>query len=91
MTVYVDDSIFPYRKTYYCHMMTDSDLGELHAMADTIGLRRAWFQHRNPRHPHYDLSPRMRARAIAAGAVAVSSKELIQRCVTRLEPGHDRS
>jgi hypothetical protein len=55
-----------------CHMMADT-LEELHAMADKIGLRRAWFQ--NTRYPHYDLTPGKRNVALAFGAVDMAGKE----------------
>jgi len=56
-----------------CHMTADT-LGELHAMADKIGLKRAWFQD-HPRCQHYDLTPPRRARAVAAGAIEETAME----------------
>jgi hypothetical protein len=53
-----------------CHMTTDGPIGELHAFAQRIGLRREWFQEHKIM-DHYDLTPKMRAKAIAAGAVEV--------------------
>ena len=74
---YVDHCKFGKRRM--CHMMTDGDIEELHAMALSIGLRRAWFQDHSL-HPHYDLTASKRAAAIRAGAVTVSSRELIIKC-----------
>jgi hypothetical protein len=54
-----------------CHMMADT-LEELHAMADAIGLRKAWFQ--DTRYPHYDLTPNKRAAALRAGAVDLAER-----------------
>ncbi len=52
----------------WCHMISDN-LGELHAMAARIGLRREWFQ-AHPKMPHYDIgTPSKRAAGVAAGAV----------------------
>ncbi len=79
MTVYVDPSAFPFHGLLFCHMATDGDLEELHRMAARLGLRRAWFQDK-PGHPHYDLSPHLRALAVRCGAVEVSSIELIRIC-----------
>ena len=79
MTIYVDESIFPFRGTLFCHMATDGDLSELHQMALSIGMQLAWFQDKKD-HPHYDLSPEKRALAIAKGAVPVTSTELISKC-----------
>lgn len=75
MSVYVDPLFatvpkptWPFKKA--CHMFAHT-LEELHAMADRIGLRRSWFQvpKRPGGLPHYDLTPGMRAKACAAGAV----------------------
>lgn len=53
----------------WCHMWADAGEEEaLHAMAQRIGLKRAWFQ-QHERLPHYDLTPSRRAEAIEAGAV----------------------
>jgi hypothetical protein len=51
----------------------DHDLSELHAMAQRLGLKRAWFQDK-PGTPHYDLTPTKRTQAIKLGAQATSSK-----------------
>lgn len=58
-----------------CHLMVvDGSLGELHAFASAIGLRRMWFQpHASA--PHYDLTPRRRVEALRAGAVFVPARE----------------
>lgn len=78
MSVYVD----PMFKTKYCrrwpyneacHMLADT-VDELHAMAAKIGLRRAWFQPLS--RPHYDLSRTRRIRAVAAGAVELTAKQM---------------
>lgn len=80
MAIYVD-GLTRHGKVLWSHMMTDGDIEELHAMADRIGLRREWFQDKNPRYLHYDVQPRLRALAIKNGAVVVESYELIKRCV----------
>lgn len=56
-----------------CHLTTDGDVAELHAFAERIGLRRESFQPKS--HPHYDLTPARRAKAVRAGAVFVPAKE----------------
>jgi hypothetical protein len=56
-----------------CHLTTDGDVAELHAFAQKIGLRRAWFQ--GDSIPHYDLSPLRRAQAISNGAVVMPARE----------------
>ena len=66
------------RKTTSCHMFTDGlDLEPLHALAERIGLRRAWL-HDAPSAPHYDLTPSRRLAAVAAGAIEVGRAEAVQ-------------
>ena len=85
MTIYVDQ-LTRHGKIHWSHMMTDGDIEELHAMAARLGLKRSWFQDKNPRYPHYDVQSRLRALAIKFGAVAVNSDELIRRCVRKEHP-----
>lgn len=69
MTVYVDESIFPYRGQKYCHVWAD-DVEELHAAAQAVGLRRSWFQEPpKASWSHYDCAPRIRSLLVRNGAV----------------------
>lgn len=69
MTVYVDQSIFPFRGQMYCHVWADTVV-ELHVAAQRAGLRRAWFQcPPKASWEHYDCAPRIRALLVKAGAV----------------------
>ena len=72
------DSLRRYPSGYWCHMVTDSSLEELHGFASRLGLLRERFQE-HTRLPHYDLRPEMRERALALGAESVGSKELFSR------------
>lgn len=85
MAVYVDPVFEWPGKGKWCHMMTDGDLSELHAMADRIGLKRSYFQPKSS--PHYDLRPSKRLLAVQQGAIEVDGGELVRRCVRR-EPNH---
>jgi len=72
MAVYVDRLmnhgwVLRGRNVPNCHMFADS-IEELHAMAETIGMKRSWFQDK-PRFPHYDLTASRRESAIAHGAI----------------------
>lgn len=59
-----------------CHLITDSvDLSELHRLAESIGLKRAYFQNHKLM-PHYDLTASKRRDAIAAGAKPISFTRL---------------
>ncbi|MCW2540725.1 MAG: hypothetical protein JWN95_2450 [Frankiales bacterium] len=70
MSCYVD-SLRAYpdaglRHTHFCHLLAD-EAGELHAMADALGMPRRFFQE-HPWRWHYDLPAPMRAEAIELGA-----------------------
>jgi hypothetical protein len=69
-----------------CHMTTDGDVEELHRFAESIGLRRSWFQARSST-PHYDLTPSKRALAVQKGAVEETVQEgVLRRIAARKEP-----
>jgi hypothetical protein len=81
MAVYVDEiiSCLPNRKwrwSVVCHMVSP-DTDELHAFAARLGLRRSWFQGAGAM-PHYDLTPGMRARAVAFGAIEVGRENWLE-------------
>lgn len=65
MTVYVDDYKGKFHRMVMSHLFADS-VGELHAFADRLGLRREWFQQGSI--PHYDVSQTMRRAALETGA-----------------------
>lgn len=58
----------PRGRVRYCHMTADS-LDELHAFAESIGVKRCWFERSRRGVPHYDLNPEARRRAVEAGAI----------------------
>ncbi len=60
-----------------CHMFVDTrvDIERLHSFAESIGLRRAWFQ--NDRWPHYDLNPSRRIKAVRAGAIELDRRSAV--------------
>ena len=70
--VYVDAPRHRLGRMIMCHMMADTE-EELHAMAARIGVARRHFQG-----DHYDICKTMRGRAIALGAQAVSSRDLVR-------------
>lgn len=68
------------RYVCWCHLVSDTSAEELHAFADEIGLRREWSQERpSASQHHYDMPSFRRSMAVRAGAVEVSSKELVRR------------
>ena len=56
----------------WCHLIADTD-EELHEFAAKIGMLRYWFQG-----DHYDLTPKRRAAAVAAGAVEVDRHGFVE-------------
>ncbi len=53
---------------FWCHMWCAvGHEEELHSFASKLGMARGWFQNKKD-FPHYDLVPRRRAAAVAAGA-----------------------
>lgn len=59
------------------HLVSTESVDELHAFATSMGLWRSWYQ--NGRHPHYDLTtPAAKLRAIDAGAVHVTRRDLVK-------------
>lgn len=75
MAVYVDDQKNVCANMQMCHMLADTT-DELHAMADRMGLKRAWFQPKS--FPHYDLSQSKRKQAICLGAVEITGRQAVQ-------------
>lgn len=83
MTVYVDDAHIPWspphmphRKWLMNHMFADT-VEELHALAESIQIRRAWFQcPPKANWEHYDVTAAKRRKAIKAGAVPISWRDL---------------
>lgn len=59
----------------WCHLMStlDGPAGEreLIAFGDQIGLMRSWLQYKT--RVHYDLTPRLRTRALQGGAISVDA------------------
>jgi hypothetical protein len=66
----------PNGRKRYSHL-TASTLEELHAFAASIGVKPHFF-HRGAVHPHYDITEAQFPVAIAAGAVLVTSRALVE-------------
>jgi len=65
----------------WCHLWAD-DVEELNAFAKRMSLNPSWFQDR-AKFPHFDLTARMRERAIVFGAVETTWKVWIERQAKR--------
>lgn len=92
MAVYVDPPRAYYtRHRLWCHLW-GPDEDELIDFAVSIGCKREWFQD-HPTMPHFDLTPNLRARAVAAGAVEVESAIELAKLAkaARAKAGGDRA
>lgn len=75
--VYIDEANIPYRGMLMCHMIADTPK-ELREMAGQIGVAERHVQFAGTRKEHFDVCRKMRARAIALGAVPVSTREIVR-------------
>ncbi|HYP73543.1 MAG TPA: DUF4031 domain-containing protein [Microbacterium sp.] len=76
MAILIDDARWPAHGRLWAHLVSDSDLGELHAFADANGIPRRGFDL-----DHYDVPEDALPRLIAAGAEHVSGRELVRRLI----------
>lgn len=77
MTVYVDNARIPYRGMMMSHMVADSR-AELLAMAARVGVSARWIQFPGTPKEHFDICDAKRKAALSAGAVAVSTREIVR-------------
>jgi hypothetical protein len=85
ITVYPQAAVALKARRYggrWCHMWCDGNLEELHAMADRLFLKRAYFQDVEG-FPHYDLVESRRRIAVSMGAQEVSLREWIRKNRTK--------
>lgn len=67
---------YPNKKGKWSHMVA-SDIQSLHKFAESIGLKKCWFNNkRGKNQPHYDVSEYLYQTAIQNGATPVSRQEL---------------
>jgi hypothetical protein len=59
-----------------CHLISDTSLTELHAMAERLGLKQEWFHLRD--FPHYLLSPNKRTQALRFDVQVTTNLELVR-------------
>ncbi len=69
--ILVDQAIWSYKGKRWAHLISDASYEELHAFAESLGLKREMFQQ-----DHYDVHHDLRERAIAQGAKAVDFRVL---------------
>lgn len=76
MAILIDDARWPAHGRLWAHLVSDSDLAELHAFAQAGGIPRRAFDL-----DHYDVPEDAVARLIAAGAEHVNGHDLVRRLI----------
>ncbi|RBQ15256.1 DUF4031 domain-containing protein [Spongiactinospora rosea] len=77
MTVLIDPPLWPGpRGLLWSHLVSDTSLEELHAFAVLLGVPPRAFDR-----DHYDVPETIHAQAVALGAEAVTSRELLSRLI----------
>lgn len=74
MAILIDDPLWPAHGRLWAHLVSDSDLDELHAFAAAAGIPRRAFDL-----DHYDVPDARHAQLVAAGAHHVGGRELVRR------------
>lgn len=88
--IFVDDMRASFGRLVLCHMIADTE-GELHAMAERIGVARRWFQ--DPRtmpnvsYPHYYIALSKRRLAVSFGAVEITLRQCALMSAVRARTG----
>ncbi|WP_328676356.1 DUF4031 domain-containing protein [Streptomyces sp. NBC_00322] len=72
MTLYIDPPTWPGHGRMWSHLVSDVSHEELHAFAASIGCPARAFER-----DHYDVPSHRYGDAVAAGAVEVSSREVV--------------
>ncbi|MFJ8633886.1 DUF4031 domain-containing protein [Streptomyces sp. NPDC093568] len=73
MTIYIDPPTWPGHGRMWSHLVSDLSYDELHTFAEELGVPRRAFER-----DHYDIPAHRYADAVRAGAVEVSSREVVR-------------
>ncbi len=73
MTILIDDARVPAHDRFWSHLASDTSFEELHAFVTPFGIPERGFDG-----DHYDVPAELRDDFIAAGAVGVTSRELVR-------------
>ncbi len=74
MAILIDPPGWWHRERWWGHMVSDASYDELHMFATSLGMPRRGFER-----DHYDIPEHLHPAALDAGAVLVSSRELVER------------
>lgn len=77
MSLLIDPPTWPAHGRVWSHLVSDESFDELHAFAREVGLPERGF-HRD----HYDVPAELYDQVVDAGALAVSSRDLVARLRT---------
>jgi muramoyltetrapeptide carboxypeptidase len=77
VSILIDPPSVPAHGRLWSHLVSDSSYAELHAFAREHGIPARGFER-----DHYDVPGEFYDRLVAAGAVPVSSRELVSRLVS---------
>ncbi len=72
--ILVDPPVWPGHGRLWSHLASDESLAELHDFAASVGVPPRGFER-----DHYDIPASMYDTIVGAGAVPVSSRELVRR------------
>jgi hypothetical protein len=72
--ILIDPPLVPAHGRLWSHLVSDVSYEELHAFARELGIPARGFDR-----DHYDVPAELHDAAVAAGATAVSSRELVAR------------
>ncbi|MCX5091099.1 DUF4031 domain-containing protein [Streptomyces sp. NBC_00365] len=73
MTVYIDPPTWPGHGRLWSHLVSDVSYDELHVFAADLGVPPRAFER-----DHYDIPSHRYGDAVRAGAVEVSSREVVR-------------
>lgn len=76
MTILIDPPSVPWRGRMWSHLASDFSYDELHEFAQRLGVPERGFDG-----DHYDVPAEFYDDLVAAGAVPVRSRELVERLV----------
>ncbi|MFL0566630.1 DUF4031 domain-containing protein [Microbacterium sp. 179-I 1D1 NHS] len=76
MAILVDSAMWPAHGKLWAHLVSDSDLAELHAFAAAHGIPSRAFDR-----DHYDVPEDVIDRLVAGGAERVGAHELVRRLI----------
>ncbi|HSK27412.1 MAG TPA: DUF4031 domain-containing protein [Jiangellales bacterium] len=74
MTLLVDPPAWPAHGRLWSHLVSDTAYEELHDFAASLGVPRRGFDR-----DHYDVPAELYDAVVAAGALPVSSREIVRR------------